>query len=65
MVMIVGWVLGNFLGNVESFFIIKEEAIWITQSNLTVQKSGLIILYGLILQNIKLVETNYLLFPIN
>lgn len=63
--MIVGWVLGNFLGNVESFFIIKEEAIWITQSNLTVQKSGLIILYGLILQNIKLVETNYLLFPIN
>ncbi len=63
--MIVGWVLGNFLGNVESFFIIKEEAIWITQSNLTVQKSGLIILYGLILHNIKLVETNYLLFTIN
>ena len=63
--MVVGWVLGNFLGNVESFIIIKVEAIWITQSNLTVQKSGLIILYGLILQNIKLVETNYLLFPIN
>ena len=57
--MIVGWVLGYFLGNVESFIIIKVEAIWITQSNLTVQKSGLIILYGLILHNIKLVETNY------
>lgn len=55
--MIVGWVLGNFLGNVESFIIIKE-AIWITQSNLTIQKSGLIILYGRILKNIKLVETN-------
>ena len=56
--MVVGWVLGYFLGNVESFFIIKE-AIWITSSNLTIQKSGLIILYGLILHNIKLVETNY------
>ena len=63
--MIVGWVLGYFLGNVESFIIIKVEAIWITQSNLTVQKSGLIILYGLILHNIKIVETNYLLFTIN